>query len=164
MLAREKKEVCSVAYAISLSSFTAPCPQLMQISGSLVQLMGFVPVFTTWGSGQSRLLQQLRRFNLLFLTTPMVFNSLRCLCDCKQAPCDSGSPSYMESCLHPHLPGYSPGCRLLLVLRHEQLGNPQKISAKSWESGWMRDYDTTMRLSNGHYAGPEVITNGWVRH
>lgn len=160
MLAREEEEVCFVAYAISLSSFTAPCPQLMRISRSLVQLMGFVPVFTTWRSGQSCLLQQLRRFNLLFLTMPMVFNSLHCLCDCKQAPCDSGSLSCMESCLHPHLSGYSPGCGLLLVLRHEQLGNPQQISAKSWESGCMRNYDTTMPLSNGHYARPEVVTNG----
>jgi len=46
MLAREEDKVYSIAYATSLPNFTAPCPQLTQISGALAQLMGFVPVFT----------------------------------------------------------------------------------------------------------------------
>lgn len=58
---------------------------------------------------------------------PMGFNSLLFLCDCEQFPCDSGSPSYMGSGLHPRLPRYSPGCRLLPVFKHEQLGNLQQL-------------------------------------
>lgn len=156
MLAREEDEVYSIAYATSLSSFTAPCSQLMQISVTLVQLMGFMPVFTIWGSGQSCLLWQLRRFSLLFLTTPLL-----CPCGCKQVPCDSGSPSCMGSGLHLHLPAHSPGCRPLPVLRYKQLGNPQQICAKSWKSGCVRDYDKTMPLGNEHYVRTDV-TNGWM--
>lgn len=67
MLAREEEELYSITYDISLSSFTAPCPQLMQIRGDLVQWMEFVLVFTIRGAGQSCLLRQPRRFGLFFL-------------------------------------------------------------------------------------------------
>lgn len=162
MLAREEDELYSITYDISLSSFTALCPQLMQIRGDLVQWMGFVLVFTIRGAGQPCLLRQPRRFGLFFFNNAYGFNSLLFLCDCEQYPCDSGSPSYMGSGLHPHLPRYSPGCRLLPVFKHEQLGNLQQLSVKSWKSGCMRDYDRTTPLNHGHYVRPEVITNGWM--
>lgn len=83
MVAGEEDEVYPITYIISLFSFTVPCPQLVQISETLVQLMGFATVFTIWGSGQSCFLWQLKSFSLLFLTTPVGFNSLLCLWDCK---------------------------------------------------------------------------------
>lgn len=94
MFTREQDEVYSITYTTTLSSSTAPCPQLTQISVALVQLMGFTNGI--WGSGQSCLLQQLRKFGLLFSATPVGVNSLLCLCDCKQAPCRSGSPSCID--------------------------------------------------------------------
>lgn len=82
MLAGEEDEVYPITYIISLFSSSVPCPQLVQISETLVQLMGFAIVFIVWGFGQSCFLQQLRSFSL-FLTTPVGFNSVLCLWDCK---------------------------------------------------------------------------------
>lgn len=83
MLAGEDDEMYPITYIINLFSSTAPHPQLVQISETLVQLMSFATVFTIWGSGQSCFLWQLRSFSLFFLTTPVGFNSLLCLWDCK---------------------------------------------------------------------------------
>lgn len=160
MLAGKEDEVYSITYAMSWSSFTAPCPQLMQISRALVQLMGFVPVFSIRWSGQSCLLRQQRGFSLLFLTMPMGLNSLLCLCDCKPVPCDWGSLSCMGSSLHPHLPA------------RESPWLQAAPSAQAWTAGkpsanlcqiLKRDYDTTIPPSNGHNVKTEFITNGWMQ-
>lgn len=139
MLAGENDEVYPITYIISLFSSTAPHPQLVQISETLVQLMGFATVFIIWGSEQFCF----RSFSLLFLTTPVCFNSLLCLwtassCDPKlHFLCGIYIPTSQDR-----------GCSLSSGINGETLSK----SVPNPENQAVRDYDTIFPLSNGHYT------------